>query len=71
MWGYLDILTFLASLLIWIQAVWAYAEATSTVPSTKPMSQDLYATISPELNVRLKHLNDQVSQLLQAGKHSS
>jgi hypothetical protein len=71
MWGYLDILTFLASLMIWIQAVWAYSEVTSMTAVRKSMAKDYYAAISPELNVRLNELNEQVSQLFRAGKQSS
>lgn len=70
MWGYLDILTFLASLLIWNQAVWIYAEARSELKTPKSVTKDLYGRIAPEFNVRLKNLNEQVSQLLRAEKQS-
>ncbi len=71
LWGYLDILTFLASLLIWIQAVYVYSELTFTEMAPRRMAEGSYSTISPELNVRLKHLNDQVAQLLHAGNQRS
>jgi hypothetical protein len=62
-WGFMDIITFLACLLIWIQAVRAYAPALiSVAPQTVP--SDLYGTLSPEVNTRLRLLNDQLAQLL-------
>jgi len=71
LWGYLDILTFLASLLIWLHAVRENAKVTVSVPEHKDLPEGLYNTISPELNLRLKLLNDQVSQLLHAGRPRS
>ncbi len=71
LWGYLDILTFLASLLIWIQAVRAYSGALSPVSGRASIPAGVYATISPELNYRLKHLNEQITQLLHAGNPRS
>ena len=67
LWGYLDVLTFLVSLLIWVKAVRAYSRVASTVPEPQQIPAGVYGTISPELNFRLKHLNDQVAQLLHAG----
>jgi hypothetical protein len=71
LWGYLDVLTFLASLLIWIKAVRAYSRAASTVSEQQRIPTGVYGTISPELNFRLKHLNEQLAQLLHAGNQRS
>ena len=64
-WGFMDVITFLASLLIWIQAVRAYAPALEFVTS-RSTSSDLYGALSAEVNVRLRLLNDQLAQLLRS-----
>lgn len=64
-WGFMDIITFMASLLIWIQAVRAYAPARESVTSRTAPSH-VYGTLSPEVNVRLRLLNDQLAQLLRS-----
>jgi xanthine/uracil permease len=64
LWGYLDILTFLASLLIWIRAVKAFSPIPGALPGQQALPAGLYAELSPEFNFRLKHLNEQVSRLL-------
>lgn len=71
LWGYLDVLTFLASLMIWAHAVLAHSRVTSVRKEQGEKPKAPYGTISPELNVRLKQLNDQVSHLLRAEKQSS
>jgi hypothetical protein len=64
-WGFMDIITFLACLLIWIQAVRVYVPARVSVrPQTVPC--DLYGTLSTEVNIRLRLLNDQLAQLLRS-----
>jgi hypothetical protein len=64
-WGFMDIITFLACLLIWIQAVRVYVPARVSVgPQTVP--SDLYGTLSTEVNIRLRLLNDQLAQLLRS-----
>jgi hypothetical protein len=64
-WGFMDIITFLACLCIWIQSVRVYAPARAYVtPQTVP--SDLYGTLSPEVNTRLRLLNDQLAQLLRS-----
>ncbi len=71
LWGYIDILTFLASLLIWSHAVLPYSRVSSTRKEPGGKLKVPYGTLSPELNVRLKQLNDQLSHLLRAEKQSS
>lgn len=62
-WNFLGVLTFLASLLIWIGAVRTYPEAVLALhPVVVP--KELYGTLSSELNVRLQLLNEQLDQLL-------
>jgi hypothetical protein len=64
-WGFMDIITFLACLLIWIQAVCVYVPARVSVrPQTVPC--DLYGTLSTEVNIRLRMQNDQLAQLLRS-----
>ena len=64
-WGFMDVITFLASLLIWIQAVRAYAPALEFV-TFRSTSSDRYGALSAEVNVRLRLLNDQLAQLLRS-----
>ncbi len=70
-WGYLDVLTFLASLLIWIAAVWTHSEEAVVIGGATKIPRNVYSSISPELNMRLKHLNKQLLQLLRAEKQNS
>ena len=64
-WGFMDVITFLACLLIWIQAVRVYAPARQFATPER-MSPNLYGALSPEVNVRLRLLNDQLAQLLRS-----
>jgi hypothetical protein len=68
LWGYLDVLTFLASLLIWLYAVHAYSNFAIAAPEAKQIPERIYENLSPEINYRLKNLNDQISRLFQTGK---
>jgi hypothetical protein len=62
-WGFLDVFTYLATLLIWLNAVSFYAEsAPQAAPPAIP--KELYGKLSSELNLRLHHLNQQLNQLL-------
>jgi hypothetical protein len=65
LWGFMDIITFLACLLIWIQAVRAYAPARVSV-AQQTVPYNVYGTLSPEVNSRLRTLNDQLAQLLRS-----
>lgn len=62
-WNFLGVLTFLASLLIWIGAVRAYSE---TVPARNPVivPKELYGKLSTELNVRLRQMNERLDHVL-------
>ncbi len=65
-WNFLGVLTFLASLLLWLAAARAYSKTASAVdPVCVP--QELHGKLSSELNVRLRLLNDHLNQLLNSG----
>jgi hypothetical protein len=63
LWNFLEILTFFATLLLWIRAVREHTEAeTVTVPA--PVSPEAYEKLSLEVNVRLHLLNERLNHLL-------
>ena len=66
--NFLGVLTFLASLFLWLGAARAYSE-TAPAPARDPvvMPKELYGKLSTELNVRLRLLNEHLSQLLNSG----
>jgi len=66
LWSFLGVLTYLASLLLWLGAARAYTE---TAPARDPLTMPhaLYGKLSSELNVRLRLLNDHLNQLLKTG----
>jgi hypothetical protein len=66
MWSYLDMLTFLASLLLWIRAVSQYSEAPQLTTQTA-VSSELYEELSQMLNSRLNVLNSRLDQLFRSG----
>jgi hypothetical protein len=65
-WNFLGVLTFLASLFLWLGAVRAYSE---TAPACDPVvvPKELYGELSSELNIRLRLLNEHLNQLLHSG----
>jgi len=65
-WNFLGILTFLASVLVWLIAVTRAAEtAVETVHATIPA--ELHGRLSSEVNLRLYLLNRQLNELLRSG----
>ena len=65
LWNYLDMLTFLASLLLWIGAVYKYSEtAQATVSPT--LSPEQYGELAQKLNSRLHLLNQRLNRLLRS-----
>lgn len=66
LWSFLGVLTYLASLLLWLGAARAYSE---TAPARDPVivPKELYGKLSTELNVRLRLLNEHLNQLLNSG----
>jgi len=69
-WGFMDVITFLASLLIWIHAVLRYAPAREAM-APKRVTAAFYEALSPEVNLRLSLINNQLSDLLHAGNQRS
>jgi hypothetical protein len=62
-WGFLDILAFFATLILWIRAVRAYT-GTELLTAHAPVSPEVYAQLSLEVNARLQALNDRLNHLL-------
>jgi hypothetical protein len=59
-WTVLNMLAFFASLLVW---TWAFLQPrTAPVKGQTLFTDDLYKTIGPEVNVRLRQLNEQLSR---------
>ncbi len=69
-WGFLDVITYLATLLIWVNAVSFYPKlATQAMPPAIP--KELHGKLSSEVNLRLDHLNRQLSRLFRSeDRHS-
>ncbi len=62
LWNYLDILTFLASLLLWLGATYRATE-TQPVLAQPSLSPEQYAVLSQKLNSRLHLLNRRLNHL--------
>jgi len=65
LWNFLDMLFFLATVLIWTYAVRTYS-APQTVASTVPISRQSYEKLAGELNLRLRSLNQRLSHVLRS-----
>ena len=65
LWSFLDVLTFLASLLLWISAV-RRANELQKVPVASPIPSEKYRELSLEVNSRLQLLNNRLNQLLRS-----
>jgi hypothetical protein len=66
LWNYLDMLTFLASLLLWIAAVSRSPESPQTA-SPPALIPELYVELSPKLSSRMRVLNNRLDQLFRTG----
>lgn len=65
LWDYLDLLTFTATLLLWISAVRSYSEIpVATSPAT--LSPEDYGELSQKLNSRLYLLNHRLNRLFRS-----
>lgn len=61
LWNLLGMLAFLASLLLW---TWALRKPqTEIVPEETLLSPVIYQTVAPQVNLRLRSLNDQLSKI--------
>jgi len=58
LWNLLDVLAFLASLLLWMWALRQTLPAVATTPTLLPEND--YRVLSPAINARLKALNEQL-----------
>lgn len=66
MWNYLDILAFVASLLLWVGAVRSYSDSPSI--ATQPaLTLEHYAELSAKLNCRMHLLNHRLDNLFRSG----
>jgi hypothetical protein len=66
-WNLLDTLAFMASSLIWI---WAFRDPASQAAGGPPnRDSSLYRRLSPQINERLRALNDSLDKFRQAGVH--
>ena len=70
LWNFLDVVTFLASVLLWINAVRVYAPP-KAVQEHFLVPQETYSRVSAELNLRLRLLNEQLDHLLRSGDQRS
>jgi hypothetical protein len=68
LWGFLDILTFLASLFLWLGAVRTYSEVAPAKELTV-ISNELYGKLSSELNARLRQLNERLDHVPHSEDH--
>jgi hypothetical protein len=65
LWNYLDMLTFMASLFLWIKAARNYLEVRTTVTAPE-LTPELYAELSHRLNSRLHVLNNRLDRLFRS-----
>jgi hypothetical protein len=66
LWNFLDILTFLASLLLWITAARSVTESREEEAQVA-LSPEVYERLSQELSSRLQFLDDRLNSLLRSG----
>jgi hypothetical protein len=59
LWTFLNVLATFASLLVW---TWAFRQPRVAVVERPLLTGEPYRTISPEVNLRLRHLNEQLSR---------
>jgi hypothetical protein len=64
-WNLLGVVAFLITLFLWNWAFWR--PLPGPLPAVPFLSEDVYGKISPEINVRLRLLNDQLSQFWNTG----
>lgn len=64
-WNYLDLVTFMASLILWIMAARNYSAADNNVAQPE-LTPQLYAELSHKLNSRLVLLNNRLDHLFRS-----
>jgi hypothetical protein len=65
LWGYLDLVTYMASLILWITAARSYSEVSNTVLQPE-LTPERYAELSQKLNSRLLLLNHRLDHLFRS-----
>jgi len=68
LWNFLRIVTYFASLVIWLRGV-RHQEAVETAREVQHVSGELYGKLSSGIDSRLKHLNAHIEQIFQAERH--
>jgi len=66
LWNYLGMLPFLATLLVWIDAVWRYSEV-SAEEGRVALTPGAYGELSQKLNSQLEALNNRLDHLFRSG----
>jgi hypothetical protein len=66
LWSFLDIVTFLASVFLWIRAARS-ADEPQKAAVAAPLSREKYGELSLQLNSRLELLNSRLRHLLRSG----
>jgi len=69
LWSYLDLITYMASLILWIMAARNYSEATNTMTQPELLPEH-YAELSQKLNSRLLVLNHRLDHLFRSEDRS-
>ena len=69
LWRLLGTLVFLATMSVWFSALRKPLPSSSTMPALLP--GEVYRSVAPEVNVRLRRLNEQLSKLRRVKKHRS
>lgn len=69
LWRFLEVLAFFASLSLWFSAFRKPLPVTASEPALLP--GDIYHTLAPEVNIRLRRLNEHLSKLGREREHGS
>ncbi len=65
LWSLLAVLAYFASLFLWSCALWE--TQTASAPDEKLLSPGIYQSITPQINLRLRELDDQLSKIWRPG----
>jgi len=65
LWSLLALLAYFASLVLWTSALWETRTASAT--DEKLLSPGVYQSITPQINMRLRELDDQLSKIWRPG----
>ena len=65
LWSLLALLAYFASLVLWSSALWE--TQTANIPDERLLSPGVYQSIKPQINLRLRELDDQLSKIWRPG----